>query len=114
MKRLRRREDNCLLEWARLYERLDPGERQAMLGLIRAQMRSQMRRRRWQKRLSHLPRPRPTPAAMRLPLFHAAVSFACLGVLPRHPLAIPTALGAGLAAVILSRLLARCARKGEI
>lgn len=79
-----------------------------------SRLRARRRWRNWQARWLRLPPLRPTPPPVRLPLFHAAVSFASLSVLPPHPLSIPTALAAGLAAVGIACLLARCAGKGEI
>jgi hypothetical protein len=49
---------------------------------------------------------RPTPLPVRLPLFHALVSFGCLSLLPASPLAIPTAFGLATALVFYIQILA--------
>jgi len=45
---------------------------------------------------------------VQLALLQAAIAFLCLGLLPRHPLAMPTAMGLGLAAVIYAQVMTHC------
>lgn len=46
------------------------------------------------------------PQALRLPLLHAALSFAILYLLPSHPLSMPTAIGLAAALIIYVQWLA--------
>jgi hypothetical protein len=43
---------------------------------------------------------------LRLPLFHALLSFICLALLPPRPLSIPVALGLAFAIVLYIQILA--------
>lgn len=92
-------------EWEELYWQLDPAGRE-QLGALLFERRQRARRRAWLRRLP-LPRLRPTPIPMRLPLFHAALTFACLGLLPSRPLAMPLAFGLASAIVLYIQIAAR-------
>lgn len=52
------------------------------------------------------PRRPAIPAMLRLPLFHALLSFICLALLPPRPLSIPVALGLAFAIVLYIQILA--------
>ena len=97
-----------LENWTHLYAELDPAERQALYALLQARLRAQRRARRWEGWRGWLPRLRATPPPLQLPLLHAGLSFALLLALPRHPLAMPTALGLAMAIVLSGRLAAAC------
>ena len=83
-----------------------------VLELLRQRLEKRVRQRsgwRLWLRMLHdwLARLRPTPEPLRLPLLHAGLSFLILAALPRHPMAMPTALGLALALVVYAEMLAR-------
>jgi len=84
-------------EWARIYQRMNQANRRVMLQLMKLRlmqlrlMRLCPRRRMERSRYTY---------PVQLALLQAAIAFLCLGLLPRHPLAMPTAMGLGLAAVV--------------
>ena len=80
---------------------LDPNAPLELSQPFRPTRPTQIHRIRLIRRLPPLPPKdrRGLPASLRLPLFHALLSFIFLSLLPQHPLSIPTALG--LAFVII-------------
>ena len=101
-----------LKTWTHLYAHLEEDERRMVLDLLRQRLEKRIRQRSgwrlWLRMLREgLSRVRPTPAPLRLPLVHAGLSFAILAGLPRHPMAMPTALGLALAIVVYAEMLAR-------
>ncbi len=85
-------------EWRRVYGGLCPEGRQEVYRRLQGRLVTARRVRRWHTFLhihlglphwSELTLPRPVGLA----LLHAVLTFACLSLLPRHPLSIPTALG---------------------
>jgi hypothetical protein len=100
-----------LKTWSRLYARLREDERQAIYRMLRLRLAAQARRRRTGLR-ARLARLRKTPAPLRLPILHAALSFILLSQLPTRPLSIPTALGLGLAIIVYGFIFVRSWRLG--
>lgn len=103
-----------LVEWTQLYNRMNEAQRLEMYRLMRLRLRQE----RWQKLVwllysvtgrwreflrapgGVLEQVESVPAgALRLPILQALLTFLFLGLLPRHPLSIPLALG--LSAVVL-------------
>jgi hypothetical protein len=91
-------------EWTRVFNRLDPADRLDMYRLMSARLWARRRRRRG---LWPAGGPPPLPRPVCLPLLHAGLTFACLGLLPTHPLSIPVALEAGFALSFYYLILAR-------
>ena len=101
-----------LKTWTHLYAHLDEDERRMVLDLLHRRLEKRIRQRSgwrvWLRMLREgLSRVRPTPAPLRLPLLHAGLSFVILAALPRHPMAMPTALGLALVIVVYAEMLAR-------
>lgn len=116
-------------EWEAIFRRLDRTNREKVYLQLLTRYRAQLREQLWQDKMrarilaarqavaqeeaaaasaspAFWPALRPTPLPIRLPLFHAAVTFTCLALLPQRPLSMPTALGIACVLVIYIQILA--------
>ncbi len=119
------RQADWLVEWTLLYNRLDGAQRWQMYRLLRARLWQERWQRarwglqsrvgrwvmRWQERFYReggiLEQIESIPAgALRLPLLQTGLTFVILGLLPRHAMSIPLALGLSAVALVYVQIIA--------